>query len=246
VHSAISDELRLGLLPVAVIFTDDKPAEALQFEEGRRNCVVSLLHAAAKGGKPAVFDYETTTCPGGRIGLELADSWANPEAMACFLSAGGGPFGREGEGYLRTPEVAREAMAHMEAFKEPHRYRVLKPLPDVDPEHDAPRLVVFLANPDQISALTVLANYDCGTGDAVVLRFGAGCQSFCLQPDRINQAEPLRAVLGLTDITARPYVPADILSFTVPWPMFLEMEGNVRGSFLDRKDWQKIKARLPG
>ena len=77
------------------------------------------------------------------------------------------------------------------------------------------------------------------------MRFGAGCQSFCLTPDRLNQEEPLRAVLGMIDISARPHIPADVLSFTVPWPMFLEMEGNVRGSFFDRQDWQKVKARLP-
>ncbi len=243
-RSVIAEELQLRLLPVAVIFTDEKPAGALQFQKGERGCVVSLLHAAAKGGKTAVFDRQTTPCRGGTIGLEFADTWPNPEAMAHFLSVGGGPDGREGEGYLKTPALARQAMAHMGSFEEPHRYRVLEPLPKVDPERETPRLVVFLANPDQISALTVLANCDRGTGDAVVLRFGAGCQSFCLQPDRLNQEEPLRAVLGMTDISARPMVPADVLSFTVPWPMFLTMEGNVRGSFLDRKDWQKVKARL--
>lgn len=75
-HSVISEELKLRLLPVAVIFTDDKPAGALQFQEDRRGCVVSLLHAAAKGGRTAVFDRETTPCPGGTIGLELTDAWA--------------------------------------------------------------------------------------------------------------------------------------------------------------------------
>jgi uncharacterized protein (DUF169 family) len=245
-QSVISDELKLRLAPVAVIFTDDKPAGALQFQEGRRGCVVSLLQAAAQQGKVAVFDRETTPCPGGVIGLEFADTWADPEGMAHFLSVGGGPAGREGEGYLKTPELAREFMADIGAFKEPHRYRVLKPLPDVEPEREAPRLVVYLVNPDQISALSVLANYNRGKGDAVVVRFGAGCHSFCLHPDRINQTEPLRAELGMMDISARPHVPAEVLSFTVPWPMFLEMEGNVRGSFFDRKDWQKVRARLPG
>ena len=137
-RSVISDELKLRLMPVAVIFTDDKPAGALQFQEGRRGCVVSLLHAAAKGGKTAVFDRETTPCRGGTIGLEFADAWADPDGMAYFLSVGGGPDGREGEGYLKTPEVAREFMAHMGAFSEPHRYRVLKPLPDVDPDARGP------------------------------------------------------------------------------------------------------------
>ncbi len=80
----------------------------------------------------------------------------------------------------------------------------------------------------------------------MILRFAAGCGSVCLLPDRLNLEEPFRAVLGMTDISARPNVPADLLSFTIPWPMYLEMEGNVRGSFLDRKDWLKVKARLPG
>jgi hypothetical protein len=105
-------------------------------------------------------------------------------------------------------------------------------------------LVVFLANADQVSALAVLANYGRPGNDNVILRFAAGCQSMCLLPDRMNLEEPYRAVLGMTDITARPLVPAQVLSFTIPWPMFLEMEANVRGSFLDHKDWQKVKARL--
>ena len=115
----------------------------------------------------------------------------------------------------------------------------------VDPERETPRLVVFLANPDQVSALTVLANFGRPTNDNVIVRFVSGCGSFCLLPDQPNQQEPLHALLGMTDISARPYVPADILSFTVPWPMLLEMEGNVRGSFLDREAWQKVKLRLP-
>jgi len=245
-HSVLNDELALGLAPVAVFFTDEKPEGALQFQAGRRGCVVSLLVAVAREGKPAAFDRATTGCPGGLIGLEMADTWSHPEDMAHFLSVGGGPSGREGEGYLKSPEVARAFMAAMGAVDEPHRYRVLKPLADVDPERETPRLVVFLANPDQISALTVLANYERGTGDAVVVRFGSGCQSVCLLPDRLAQETPPRAVLGLIDITVRALVPADVLSFTVPWAMFLEMEGNVRGSFFDRKDWRALKGRLGG
>ncbi len=124
-------------------------------------------------------------------------------------------------------------------------YRVFRPISDVYPERETPRLVVFLANPDQISALTVLANYGRSTNDNVIVRFVSGCGSICLLPDQLNQQEPLQAMLGMTDISARPHVPADILSFTVPWPMFLEMEGNVRGSFFDREAWQKVKPRLP-
>jgi hypothetical protein len=242
-NSVIADELKLRLLSVAVTFTEQKPQGALRFAEGQRGCLVPMLVQAAQD-HTAVFDAGTVPCRGGTVGLEFADSYGDPEAHAHFLSVGGGPSGREGEGYKKTPELARTAMSAQHAAKAPETYRVFKPLSQVDSEHVTPRLVVFLANADQISAPTVLANYGRPTNDNVIVRFVSGCGSFCLLPDQLNQQEPLRAMLGMTDISARPYVPADILSFTVPWPMFLEMEGNVRGSFLDLDAWQKIKPRL--
>jgi uncharacterized protein (DUF169 family) len=243
-NSMIVDELRLKLLPVALLFTDEKPAAALQFAKGERGCLVPKLVQAAQG-QTAVFDVHTVPCRGGMVGLEFADNYGNPEAQAYFLSVGGGPRGGEGEGYKKTPELVRAAMRDQPNVKAPETYRVFKPLAAVDPARETPRLVVFLANPDQISALTVLANYGRPTNDNVIVRFVSGCGSFCLLPDQLNQQEPYSAMLGMTDISARPHVPADTLSFTVPWPMFLEMEGNVRGSFFDREAWQKVKPRLP-
>jgi hypothetical protein len=242
--STIADELRMRLLPVAVIFADEKPAGALQFAEGARGCLVPMLVQAAHG-HTAAFDAHTVPCRGGMVGLEFSESYGDPEAHAYFLSVGGGPSGRDGEGYKKTPELVRAAMSAQPNVKAPETYRIFKPLNQVDPERETPRLVVFLANPDQISALAVLANYGRPTNDTVILRFSSGCASFCLLPDQLNRQEPLRALLGMTDISARPYVPADVFSFTVPWPMFLEMEGNIRGSFLDREAWQKVKPRLP-
>ena len=242
-HSTIADELRLRLLPVAVLFTEQRPEGALQFAQGKWACLVPRLVQAAQG-QTAVFDAQTIPCRGGAVGLEFADNYGEPEAHAYFLSVGGGPSRREGEGYKRTPDLVRAAMDSQPNVRAPETYRVFKPLAEVDPETETPRLVVFLANPDQISALTVLANYGRPSNDNVILHFVSGCGSFCLLPDQLNRQDPLRAMLGMIDISARPYVPADVLSFTVPWPMFLEMEGNVRGSFLDRKDWQRIKPRL--
>jgi uncharacterized protein (DUF169 family) len=242
-HSTIADELQLRLLPVAVLFTEDKPEGALQYVEGKWGCVIPRLVLAAQG-KTAVFDARTVPCRGGKVGLEFADNYGDPEAHAYFLSVGGGPSRREGEGYKKTPDLAQAAIAGQPNVQAPETYRVFKPLAEVDTEQETPRVVVFLANPDQISGLTVLANYGRETNDNVIVHFVSGCGSICLLPDQFNRQEPLRAMLGMTDISARPYVPADILSFTVPWAMFLEMEGNVRGSFFDGPAWRKVKPRL--
>ncbi len=105
-------------------------------------------------------------------------------------------------------------------------------------------LVSFLVNPDQLSALVVLANYDRATNDNVKIEFGAGCHSLFLFPyQEIDKPDP-KAVIGVVDITARPYVDPDMLSFTVPWNMFLDMEENIPGSFLEKKDWAKVRERI--
>ena len=54
-----------------------------------------------------------------------------------------------------------------------------------------------------------------------------------------------RAVVGLLDTSARPFVPPNVLSFTVPFARFLEMEANVEGSFFGTKSWIKVRDRLP-
>jgi len=49
----------------------------------------------------------------------------------------------------------------------------------------------------------------------------------------------------MVDISARPHVDADILTFTVPYDMFLELEEDAPESFLNRGDWQKVYSRIP-
>lgn len=59
----------------------------------------------------------------------------------------------------------------------------------------------------------------------------------------VADAENPRAIIGLVDISARKRVEKDILSFTVPYKMFLEMESNVEGSFLEKETWLKVLKR---
>ena len=51
-------------------------------------------------------------------------------------------------------------------------------------------------------------------------------------------------MVGLTDITVRPMVEPDMLSFSVPYKMFIDMEENIRGSFLEKKSWARVRDRL--
>jgi len=242
--SVVAKELKLRYSPVAILLSNEKPQGATQFKEDTWGCVVAMFSAAARG-KVAAFDRNTTTCGGGKIGLGFCDQFVDPPGgIEYFLSTGKGEGYPEGEHYKKTPELAKAFMDNLPKRNIPFDYVIFKSLDDIDPAKETPVLVSMLANPDQISALVVLANYDRETSDNVIFEFGAGCHSIFLIPfNEIEKDEP-KAVLGMTDITARPFVDADVLSFTMPWKMFLEMEGNVPGSFLDHRDWKKVRERI--
>lgn len=266
-HSIIAEALKMKFHPAAVIWSDDEPAEALRFQAGKWGCVMSMF-AQSASGKTAVFDRDTFGCLGGGTGLGFGDQYLNwPGGIDCFckfLSTGhedeaeaqyaaenivGGrrkSFAENllyGEGYIKTPELAEKFYRALPIIDIPTRYVIFKPLKEVR-EGEEPKVIVFSVNPDQLSALVVLANYNRETVENVMVPFGAGCQQIALFPYREAESDHPRAVIGLTDLSARVYtrriLGRDVLTFAVPFKMFLELEGNVKGSFLERETWRKL------
>ncbi len=242
-QSEIAQRLKLKYSPIAIVFTNVKPGGAQEFAEGRWGCVAAMLTAAAKG-RQAVFSRSTFGCMGGGVGLGFGNMYPDfPGGFEYFLSTGKEGY-RDGEAYKKTPELANSFVAALPITDIPEQYVVFKPLAEVDEAQEEPRVIVFYANPDQLSALVVLANYGRPGNDNVVIPFGAGCQTTCLIPWSEASQERSRAVVGMTDISARPVIDADLLSFSVPFGMFMEMEDNVPGSFLDKHDWHKVAERI--
>ena len=101
-------------------------------------------------------------------------------------------------------------------------------------------------HPELVQALVVLANYGRDTNESVVMPWGAGCQTIGLLAYREARSPHPRAVVGLTDLSARKYVAKqlghDVMTFAVPFDLFREMEGNVPGSFLERETWNELLA----
>lgn len=109
---------------------------------------------------------------------------------------------------------------------------------------EQPELVVFLVNPDRLSALAGLANYDTPNQDNVKLLFGAGCtQSVLYGLDAYEQGQRT-CYIGLTDLSARKVIDKDILSFSIPYQRYLEMEANVDECFFKTETWEYIVKRL--
>jgi uncharacterized protein (DUF169 family) len=244
-HSKIAAAVKLRRDPVAILLTDRKPKRALEFteEHGQKNRCIIPLFVAAVNGRTAVLEKETVLCPGGKVGLCFGPYQLG--YIEYFLSTGKtGQF--EGEYRKKTPELVRKFIENLPAVAIPTRYVVMKPLNEVeDYEIAETAIVVFLVNADQLSALATLANFDRPTNDNVSTLFGSGCGSLVMQVLAQEQSEMPKAVIGLTDITARKYIDKNDLAFSVPFKRFLEMEANVEESFLTKgKDWPELLQRL--
>ncbi len=268
-HSRLSSVLRLKYNPVAIIWSDEKPEDAAQFKEGKWGCVMMLFAQAAKG-RTAVFDRTTYGCFGGGTGLGFGNvyeqAFPDGETGFChFLSTGNeeriekGEFTDEekarwrsqsysnflhGERYVKNPELVREFLERLPMIDIPTRYVIFKPLKYVDDKKEKPEIIIFTVNPDQLSALTVMANFARQSFETVYTPFVAGCQSIGIMAYAEAKKENPRAVIGLVDISARIYTSRQLgkeyMTFAVPTNMFHEMEDNIEESFLLTHSWKKL------
>ncbi len=251
-YSKLAQKLQFTLEPVAVYFTDDKPENALQFEEGKRGCAVSMLVAAAKG-KTVVFDENTYGCPGGGVGLCFGDAFTKRNhPTECLLSTGDealAALGKthpislgRGERFYASPELAGRWKSSFPYTETCEKYVVFRPLSQVD-EAEPPALICMFANPDQLSALVIMSGFHRGEALNAIAPFSAACQSIALSYQEIGKQYP-KAIIGFFDIAQRHRIPKELLSYTVPYSMFKEFEESVDESCLTTKAWDRIDGRF--
>jgi uncharacterized protein (DUF169 family) len=246
-HSRMAEALGLDQSPVAILLTDTRPDNAIQFKEGRRGCVAAMLSAAAKG-RTGVFDRKTYGCPGGGTGLGFGNCYVG-FPIDQLLSTGGKaelPNGRafdmgEGERFFGSPEKASRWMNDLPYRDVPTEFIVCKPLDQVTEGEDV-SLVMMFVNPDQLSALVTLAGFRRGAINATTAPWGAACQSIMFAYAEAENEHP-RGVIGFFDISQRDRIAKELLSFTMPISLYQEMEASVDNSFLNTNTWKKLRDR---
>jgi len=226
-------------LPIVFYYADEPgEVEVMKPSRGRR-CIMADL-SKVRAGKSLCFGAESIGCLGGKRYLGFTDE-VMPD-FEYFLSYGI-PGKLEGERYKKTPELVKEIIKRMPEFKAPGRFIVFKRW-DMLEEMDEPHVVVFFAQPDVLSGLFTLANFDEAEPGAVFAPFAAGCGSLVRYPYLEKSSERPRAVLGLFDVSARPFVSKDALSFSVPMVKFMRMIENMEESFLTTRSWSRVRQRI--
>jgi uncharacterized protein (DUF169 family) len=226
-------------LPITFCYTDQEGRAELVEPGSSPRCLIAAL-AEVRSGRPLCFGPDSIGCAGGRRYVGFAEH-IRPD-FEYFLSCGI-PGRLEGERYMKSPELVREVMEHAPRLKAPRRYIVFKRWDDLQ-ESDDVDVVIFFARPDVLSGLFTLANYDEPRPEGVFTPFGAGCSSIVQYPYIESGAAHPRGVIGMFDVSARPHVPENVLTFAVPFSKLVSMADNMEESFLITRSWERVRQRL--
>jgi uncharacterized protein (DUF169 family) len=274
--SITAEKLGLANEPVAILWSNIRPEEALQIKPHGQTCILPFFAQVATKGKTAVFDRESYGCPGARAGLGFGNGYydafggAGVDFMSAFFVKGAASS-KDPAAYCaivqHIPEREREKFIHGERLHKDtekakrfmtadlpimdiaEKYVIFTPLGKVKPG-EKPAVVVFLADPLQITGLVTLVGAVREGTDPVRVPPMAACQQIgAFAYDEAKKEHP-RAVLGYTDLAARANVgktiPAHLFTFAVPYSLFLEMEEEAKDGVFDGPIWKGLVVEQKG
>jgi hypothetical protein len=226
-------------LPITFYYSDTGEQAELVRSGSVARCVIGAL-TEVRNGRSFSFNADSIGCFGGRRYLGFAQK-LSPD-FEYFLSCGI-PGRMEGERYKKSPELVREIMKNWPNLRAPRPFVVFKRWDNLS-EEDDPEVAIFFAQPDVLAGLFTLVNFDESQPEGVITPMGSGCSSIVSYPYLEKDLPHPRAVIGMFDPSARPYVPKDTLSFAVPMKRFVTMIGNMEDSFLITDTWKKLQKRI--
>lgn len=226
-------------LPIAFYFSEgDGGAKFVETPKGW-NCLICEL-AKVRKGESLVFNDNSLVCGGAKrytgYNIEMNSTFRY------FLSCGIEGKVR-GERYKISPEVVDETQKHLVRLPSEGKNLIFKRW-DKLTEHDNPDIVIFFAQPEVLSGLFTLANFDQVDTQGVITNFSAGCGSIIHYPYLEKDKDNPKCVLGMFDPSARPCIPVNTLSFSIPMNKFIKMVSYMEQSFLITPTWDKVRQRF--
>lgn len=225
-------------LPIVFFYSEDK--EDVRYKDLAKgwSCLISELMKVRKG-EALAYNVGNISCGGAKRFLGYSEKMR--PGFEYFLSTGNEEM--EGEKHKCSPEIAKGFEERIETLPAKGRYSIFKRW-DLLSESDDPEVVIFFAKADVLSGLFTLANFDEAGENGVIAPFGAGCGSIVYLPYRESKKDEPKCVLGMFDVSARPGVEMDVLSFSVPIKRFEVMVDNMDRSFLTTEAWAKVRKRI--
>lgn len=194
----------------------------------KRTCCFAFYPGWADG-KTLLLTAENCGC----LGAGRALCGLEPRAREDFLK-----FLVDGEGLKASRDLMGAWVDTTPVYRRTHPNVLIGPLRPSQDEYL--RTVTFYANPDQLSALCIGAQYDSAPSDPppVLAPFGAGCMQMICPFRDLSVAQ---AAIGATDIAMRPHLGADLLAFSMTKPMFARLCALDERSFLYKPFWKNLQ-----
>jgi uncharacterized protein (DUF169 family) len=226
-------------LPITFYFSEND-GEAERVKPSKNwSCLICEL-AKVRNGQSLVYDADSVICGGAKrytgYNTEISPTFRY------FLSCGIEGKVR-GERYKISPEVVDETQKHLIKLPTDGKNLIFKRW-DKLTESDNPDVVIFFAKPEVLSGLFTLANFDQIDPQGVVTQFSAGCGSIIHYPFLEKDKDNPKCVLGMFDPSARPCVPINTLSFSIPMRKFVKIVEYMEETFLVTPTWEKVKQRM--
>ena len=228
-------------LPITFYYTDQEGRGEVVPAPSDHQCIMGVL-GKVRNGTSLCFESDSIGCGGGKRYLGYVQEMM--PGFEFFLSCGiEGKM--EGERYKKSPEIVKKLMEKAPSLEAPGRFIVFKRWDQLK-EADEPEVVIFFARPDVLSGLFTLTGFEESEPNGVIAPFSAGCGSIVLYPYLEKDKDRPRGVVGMFDVSARPFVPQDRLSFAVPMNKFRRMFDDMEESFLITESWARVFKRIKG
>ena len=216
-------------LPVAFGYGDKAVTEVRKTP----HCIIGPIRKVCDG-EPLTLSADNVICGGGSLYTAFAPM---PDRVPTFVS--------ETEHYKQTAEQVRKYVDRLAIRLSRKPYLNFVRMDRIN-SLDGVEGILFFATPDVLSGLCSWAFYDNDADDAVCARFASGCCSIVTFAVKENAAGGRRCFIGMLDPSARPLVPQDELTFTIPACRFKEMTETMERSALFQKAYSVVRKRIGG
>ncbi len=239
VAQALQESFALSYSPVGFSYVASLPPGAIELHPGKLGCISPLVFAAAKG---AIVGLTRETCGWSCSAFYLGFSDSIFPGIEGFLS-NDPPPGEECERLVASPELARQWIEAIRPQRRETGVALFQPLAGFGTA-DPPEVVICFANPDQISALVGLLNFDVPPApERVVTGYASACASMATIPLRLAREGRQSAVWGCHDVAARAHIPGDLMSLAMPYALAESAVANIGESFLQTRSWEVLRRR---
>ena len=214
-------------LPIAFGYSDSPVSEIRSVPK----CLVGSI-SNVRHGNSLTLSAENVICGGGGFYTAFTEM---PERVPIFVS--------EVEHYKKTKEMVVDYVRGLNIELTQKPYLNFVRIDNLKEWSDAQALL-FFATPDILAGLCSWAFYDNNSADAVVTQFSSGCASIVTRAISANKLGGRSCFIGMLDPSARPLIPENELTFTIPMCRLMEMLNTMDDSSLYQKAFSALRRRI--